>query len=462
MKLSPNALVVCALAALFAPAATSGQDVATPPAQPPATQAPSQQPPPEQVRRPFRGLFAAPFDPRAARSLVLTSSVFAAYDDNILARDGQGGAAPAANELKGYYSGAQTALQFSQSGRTASFGAQAGAAVRYYPTLDRFSPVYNEGAHFGTAIGANTEMALTQQFLYTPNYRFNLFPSLTAADAPDEGIDSGTEFDLFTRTAYRHAGGLSLSQRLTRVSTLSADYSLRYVDFTDDNFQDLLTHAAGAGYSRRLTEHATLVLGYHYRRADYGQTDEPEPQVHNIDAGVDYSRSLSFTRRTMFSFSTGSTVVNSRRFVAGQPPGPSRLRIRAAGSASLTHEIGRTWTASLRYHRGLSFREGFNEPFYTDATSAQLQGLVSRRLDVSAGAGYAHASLVSGGNRGYNALTASTQARYALSRFLAAYVSYFYYQYDFNGDIALDPRTAASAHRNGVRVGLSTSVPLIR
>jgi hypothetical protein len=83
-------------------------------------------------------------------------------------------------------------------------------------------------------------------------------------------------------------------------------------------------------------------------------------------------------------------------------------------------------------------------------------------VEASVGTAYAYSTVVSGGNRGYSAFTASSRIQYAFTQFLAAYASYYYYQYRFRGDIALDPRLAANAHRNGVRAGLSVSVPLIR
>ena len=40
-------------------------------------------------------------------------------------------------------------------------------------------------------------------------------------------------------------------------------------------------------------------------------------RIHNIDAGVDYSRALSFSRRTTFSFSTGSAVLVRDKALGG-------------------------------------------------------------------------------------------------------------------------------------------------
>jgi hypothetical protein len=462
MKSSTTTFVVCALllgAVAVAPAAaqTSGPTDGDLSWQQPQVNAAGQA-----SGRPFRGLFGGPAPNRDGRSLVFNGSVFGAYDDNVLAGDNQRGAVTSSDELRGYYSGATAGLQFSQSGTDQTFALGAGVAGRYYPNFNRFSPVYHESAAYSTRLGRRIEFNASQQFLYTPNYRFSLFPGATSDDAPDEGIDADTQFDLYQRTAYRHSGSVAISRHLSQASQISADYAIRYVDFTDDAFNDFVYQTAGATYSRELTQHATMVLGYHYRHADYRAGGLPSPEVHNIDAGVNYSRSLSLTRRTTFGFTTGSTIVNSRTFEDGALTDRSRVRIRAIGSAHLERELGRTWTARLSYRRGLNFREGFDEPFYTDAASVGIGGLLSRRVQASASAGVAHSNLVSGGGRGYNAVTGQAGLQYAFTRVLAAYASYYYYQYRFRGDIALDPRLASAAHRNGVRVGLSVNVPLIR
>ena len=74
MSFRHTPLVVCLLAVVMAPAAVR------------AGQAPQgDQPASEQVRRPFRGIFGGPPDPTSKQSLIASGSVFAAYDDDVLA-----------------------------------------------------------------------------------------------------------------------------------------------------------------------------------------------------------------------------------------------------------------------------------------------------------------------------------------------------------------------------------------
>jgi hypothetical protein len=139
-----------------------------------------------------------------------------------------------------------------------------------------------------------------------------------------------------------------------------------------------------------------------------------------------------------------------------------RTRFHLIGHAVLAHELGRTWTANVAYNRGLIFRDGFDEPFSTDGVTAGLGGLVSRRLSVSLLAGWSLASLDQPGQNHHNSFAGSARATYALSQFLALFANFIYYEYEFGEDIALDPDLPRSLDRKGIRLGLTTSFPLIR
>src|SRR5690606_15213199 len=130
----------------------------------------------------------------------------------------------------------------------------------------------------------------------------------------------------------------------------------------------------GTRLSRRISRYASLRAGYAYNRLQYANREDPLP-IHMIDAGVDYGRSLSLTRRTSFSFSTGtSAVVHDRESPPSQTVDDRSLRFLLTGSASLLHEFHRDWVGSLRYNRNVSFAEGFTEPFTRDSISAGIGG----------------------------------------------------------------------------------------
>jgi hypothetical protein len=142
--------------------------------------------------------------------------------------------------------------------------------------------------------------------------------------------------------------------------------------------------------------------------------------------------------------------------------GERRIRARLTGNVGLVHEIGRSWTADLRYSRGFRTHEGFDRLYFTDALVASIGGLVTRRLQLGANATWAESSLDYDVSRRHSNRSASAQATYGITSFLAAYARYVYVHYRFDEGIPLDERFPRQLDRHGVRVGLTASVPLIR
>jgi hypothetical protein len=141
--------------------------------------------------------------------------------------------------------------------------------------------------------------------------------------------------------------------------------------------------------------------------------------------------------------------------------GQRRTSVRLTGHAALVHHLGRTWTASLQYSRGFRTQDGLDQLYFTDAVTAGIGGLVSRRLSLSANANWATSSLEYGSG-GHAGTSASAEANYALNRFLALYAHYVFYKYAYDDLIQLDARIPRELDRHGVRVGVTTSVPFIR
>ena len=178
--------------------------------------------------------------------------------------------------------------------------------------------------------------------------------------------------------------------------------------------------------------------------------------------GVNYSRALSFSRRTTFSFGTGSAIVASERLqLDGAEP---RTQVPSAGERDLAHELGRTWTAQLGYARGPSCRAmAVDELYSTDGLTAAINGLVTRRFSLSAPATWALSSLDRPGQNRHNGAVGDGAAALcadAVSGRSTLATSITSTSYDEG--IPLDPRIARAMDRQGVRVGLTTSIPLIR
>jgi predicted porin len=91
-----------------------------------------------------------------------------------------------------------------------------------------------------------------------------------------------------------------------------------------------------------------------------------------------------------------------------------------------------------------------------------VSGLITRRLSWTTAAAWATSTLDRAGNNGHRGRSVTSQATYALNSTFALFARYIYYKYRYDEGIPLDSRLPRALDRQGVRVGLTTIVPLIR
>ena len=180
---------------------------------------------------------------------------------------------------------------------------------------------------------------------------------------------------------------------------------------------------------------------------------------HDIDVGVNYNRTLSFSRRTRLSFNTGSTISAGAEQDVTDETGFGEPRFFVVGAATLVHEMGRSWTARADYSRDVSYRDGLSVPSLRDQASAGVGGQLGRRTDLSSGV-YWTTEAIGLESQNYHSWLASAQIRTALTHNLAVYANYYYYFYDFGAEVSLPQGFVRHIDRHGVRVGLTTWVPL--
>jgi hypothetical protein len=456
MRSRSTPLFVCAIVTLLAPRVVCAQ---TQPASPPPSS--STDPAPPEVRRPFRGLFGGPADPRSKQSLELTASAFGAYDTNVFAATTSQPVAPGAPQHPGWYTSANAGLSYARTGDRFTVNVDGDSALYRYLNPEHLSYMYRAGGGVSTRIGPRTHVAIAGDFSYAPQYRLGLFfnPSTLTGDA-NSFSSVVPDYDLFKLTSYRSSGEASVQQELGRRASLTGFYSVADVNYTNSG-NDYRYEAAGIHFSDRLTQHLGYHLGYSYNTAHYTVIGGVEPRrINNIDAGVDYGRALSFSRRTTLTFSTGSALVSGGQLATSDS---RSFQYRITGTAMLRHEIGRTWTTALGYRRGVDWREGFVDPFLSDAVTGTFGGLISRRLQFNSGADYAFGNVGFGSsNNGYHSASAKAGLQLAMSRTLAVFARYVYYQYHFGSGVRLDPRLTPDFGRQGVSVGVEASVPIIR
>jgi len=423
--------------------------------------------PPEGSSRPYRGLFggAQPLSSRS-QSLDLTLSGFGGWDE-------PNDVGPQVNpqdtsdrvDIEGPYSGASTTLVYTRPGENLILRGVASGFYGYFP--DNESPSYTSSsaaldARSGFDLGRRTRLTLSELVGWSTDYRLGYGSGTPGSDIPlasgstnfDNSLERAPSLDTQSRIEFSH--------RLSRKASLTALYNYRYVyyfDTSDDeplpNGQD---HHVGIRYDYRLTQYATFRAGYGYRRSPSRTDDTNEGVFHDVDLGVNYNRTLSFSRRTRLSFNTGSTIViNQAQGEDGSTFGDPQPYI--IGGAQLTHELGRTWQAFADYNRSVSFLDGFTSPSLNDRASAGVGGLMGRRTDLSSGVSWSTGSIGLDENN-YHAWHASAQVRFALTRGLALFGSYYYYMHEFGASVQLPRGVVSSLDRQGVRVGLTTWVPL--
>lgn len=429
------------------------------------------QAPPQDPRAvgPYRGLFGGnALDPNSRDQLDFTLSLFGGYDDNVTANDGGSGGFggdPRA-QASSSYGGASAALRYARNiFERVSFQAGANASSSYYADLDSLiATSYGANAALNWRINNRTGFNLAQTFSFSPFFAYAFFP----VPGIVEGVDSyevGYDARVLRQDNVAYATTMSFSRNLTKRSTFSVSGNWQRTDFTGESavrYRDHQYYGAGAQWTYRLTEHASARLGYGYYTGDYGSAGERRLETHNIDVGIDYNRSLSFSRRTRLAFGTGTVAYASQR--PGTDVTSEEFQFTVIGDARLSHEIGRSWVASAGYNRGVRLMQGFTEPFITDAATFTLGGFLGPRSRLS---------LVGGVNWGNYGTTAETQRstrvayvtpsfQFALLRSLALQASYFYYHYRFDeGGAPLPLGFLPEYSRQGFRVGLSLWVPLL-
>ena len=397
-------------------------------------------------RAPYRGLFGG--DARDAESTQLTASLFGAYDDNVVA-EGYGG--DPRYQVSGRFLGTDLSLNYSHSGDRVSYGLDAGLSARHYPELETTTTVsYGATGNLGFPLGSRGGFSLAQSFYVSPFYSVGS-SSILDSD-PLEALPPSGDYAVQSRDGMGSQSRVGFDYRLSRRDSLGFGYSFGLVNFVDEN-RAQTRHSAGVTMTRRFSRYSTLRVGYGYRR--YQMTSDDPVEAHDVQAGIDYSRPWALSgRRTILTVTPGTSIVTRG----------GKLQMKLAGSALLEHQMGRSWTATANYKRGLQFVDGLEDPVDGDSVTASIGGYLSQRVELVFNSSYL-AGRTSGDSEldsGYDSLVGSARLQYAIASRLAAFAEYVYYHYVFGKDVTLPDGFAPGLDRHGFRVGLTTTIPLFR
>ncbi len=405
----------------------------------------------DQPPRPhYQGLFGSPAP--ASRSLDIRWSLLGVYDDNVTADTAS---YDPRLQVNGAYGLGEATLTYMQKTKRHQLTANGRSTSRYYPQMTDLSATEGSGdLSVVTQIGRRSHVSLFQGATYQPYYQLNFM----GVAAPSEGVTilSGNVAGspelggqpLRSLPSYIYDGKFGWGTQIGRRDTLSADYSYRHTIFGNSVRAPFDWQLAAVKFTHPMTRYAALRLGYGYSQGRSGTRVDN----HNIDVGVDYSRPLSRTRRTKFNFSSGSSIVeyaNQQYFVMN-------------GDAELTHEVGRSGTLSVGYHRGVQFVEGVIGPMMADTVRTGFSGYLGSRVEAIINGGYSSGQIGLGsGDPGYATYTAGAGLRVALNRLFSIDMQYLYDQYDFDQGAPLLVGVPRALDRQSIRVGVTGWVPLL-
>jgi hypothetical protein len=387
----------------------------------------------------------------------------AGWDSSVLADQPGSTIDTRGDSTSGPLAGGTVGLVYRYDGRRFDFGTNIDTSARYYPQQqDLTSGAYYGGIGMNIDLTRRTRLGLNQTIGYQPFYQLSLFPSLQDPILGGVLVPSNLDYVASRSSGWIYDSSVSLDRQLGRRSQVSGFYRRSVSDFDVSTTSgspafDVDYQYGGFRFTRDLARGIALRVGYAYRTGNFANAEggpDDTAEAHEIDLGVNYARQLSFSRRTTFSFSTGSTLFEVQ----------GRRNFTIVGDAALRHQFGRNWLSSIAYNRGVGFITNFSGPLLSDNVSARLDGLLGQRVMLSLNGG------LSAGRVGYGAdeealsrfttYTGSATMQYAFTANLASFVQYAYFYYDFPR--SPDLPVGGVFDRNSVRVGLSLSVPLLR
>lgn len=345
-------------------------------------------------------------------------------------------------------------LAYAMARRRLSLGASATSSSRYFPEAGgTYTSAQDGRMDLRVETGPRTLFTVSGGASREPLSALSLLPGLEdAAALPllplDYGIGDG-------RVVYvRQDVSADLVHNLSQRASLGVGYHGNRSSITGGDAARWSSGVNGV-FTYALARGLALRLGYGVNETAYASSDDaPERRVryHRIDAGVDFNRALSISRRTTLTVSTGTLVMNER----------DRRRYEVVGSAILRREIGRSWYSSVAYTRDVELLDVLAAPTFTESVTANINGLLGRRVRVFGDGGGSRGE-ISGGtvDNSFGVYRAGAGMTVGLTQSLGIGVRYSYFRYRFdmaNQVPTVFPGTELSRH--AIRVSLDLFAPL--
>jgi hypothetical protein len=384
----------------------------------------------------FRGLFGP--DPEVAPTSHPVVELFVTTYEargQTLARQGEG-IDEASLQDGQFYSGITTGLSYRRKTRNATLNGGLSNALRVYSLT---GVTTTEHAGYGSVeLRANrrTVVRAATGVLYTPFHQILGLPITS-------DTTGGTDAAVATNASTTVTGGASVVRQIGRRGLLTAGYDGRVTTYTSGE-PGPVSHQAGAAYTYEFAKGIGLRLGDGVRMLRAGTSDRVVAQ--DLAIGIDVNRSLTSSRRTSVTFTTGSSITSNE---AGQ-------QLVATGSATLTHRLGRSWQTAVTFDRGLQVADLLPTPFVGNSTGFTLGGFLGRRTSLRMRGSYAFGDFdLNGSSSRYESYLAEARGAVALGRHFQLYVEHVYYQHRFPEELSLPPDVPFRHVQHGTRFGLN-------
>ncbi len=355
-------------------------------------------------------------------------------------------------DTSGGIGGVNARLETGYQGEHVTLSVGGHASARYYPAFtEEIVPGYGATLTLASRRERRATWSVSQALSYAPYNALAFLP-----DSTGSVFAPVVDYQISTAQSLQSDSSATLGYRVSRRGQISfsAGYGI-IEDSGEDEFGGLRRWNASGRYTHNAARYLDVYGGYSYSVSEYGdQTSagRPQPAIGTIEAGVNYARSLSFSRRTTLSFRTGSSGVDY---------GDS-IEYQIVGSVALEHQIGRTWGLRGGYERSLRFVETFAQPALLDTVTFTANGRTSRRTALEAFANYSTGAVgpADAGND-LDTAWASLRFRWALAERMALFAQYFYFQSEFGPLVNLPESLGGEQRRSGIRVGLSLGTTLL-
>jgi hypothetical protein len=404
-----------------------------------------------QSSRPYRGLFGGGYS-NTEQLLSLGLNAGGGYDSSVFVDDREDPTAPVVfSRTHSGFAAGSASLDYSLNRPSFAFSASGGGGLSYYPVLfDPLNHSYFANAHSGWKVSEKATVSGDYSLYYWPAQHL---VSLPGVGGPSLGPGNPFDTTLGAQAeAYRNETARGdLTYRLSRRVGASVNYGMWRV-VSPSHLYDSHTRQVATRVSMSVGRDLAVYAGYGFSTQDFADELQLAPyHVHNIDAGLAFTKALSLTRHTFLSFGTGTSAVSDG----------NNTHYNLTGNVRLLRELGRTWQASVYYTRDVQFVQTFLQPVLSDTISGNVGGLLNRRVRFDGDLYLTYGKVgFSGPSNGYRTFYATAGIGIGISRNLSGGVRYLYTRYYFDNGLVVPVDLLHATDRHGVNAYLSAWFPL--